>query len=1017
MAQNYALENAKGRFDYRAQHVEWTILSRMHTYEEILRGGAGLFASSTDVKRSEWHSYVSSLKLQTEYPGLLAMNVIRRVPQAEKARHLNEVRAEGFPQYAIWPDADRPDYYPVVYVEPFTGSNVKVLGYDPATDPVRYVEMEKARDSAAPTISGMVTLVQDEARPAKGFMMYQPVFRNGIPHQTLAERRTALAGYVVAAIRMNDLMAAILQRGDAGIDVQIYDGPEMVADHLMYDERISDRSGAQSSRTPVFTSRSRIEIDGHDWLLVFTSKPSFEGTIDRSNALVVLLAGLLVSTLFLIVAYTLAAKRAREAAMNATLRQEITGRMASEAKFRQLVESAPDALVIVDQQGAIVLVNKQAELMFGYPRGELLGQQVEILIPQRERALHPKHRAEYAETLQARAMGTGHELAGQRKDGTEFPVEVSLAPIRVDSEVLIASDIRDITQRKQAEEVMRVNNRAIAASLNAIVILSCDGATRQIVYVNPAYEKMTGYSAAEVEGMSVGELFRTSSDPAAETIRQALQNLRAESAVLKLQRKDGSPFWSDVSLAPVKDQTGSVTHFIVIQNDVTENRKYQEQLEYQANFDGLTGLPNRNLFDDRLHQAIARGERNGTEVAVIFLDLDRFKLVNDGLGHVAGDELLRTMAQRLVSCVRDDDTVARMGGDEFALVVSDWASKNTLIDFLERMRQVIAEPVLIEGNPLYVTFSAGLSLYPDDGHDSVTLLRNADTAMYRAKEKGRNNFQFYAREMNATFAERLSMESRLRDAVQNQEFVLHYQPQLDLKTNRVFGVEALIRWQTPDGTMVSPGDFIPLAEETGLIVQIGEWALREACAQTKRWRDEGLEKVTMSVNLSARQFGGDTLFNLIQAVLAETGLEGNALELELTESLLMRDVKQAVAIIEELSALGVGIAIDDFGTGYSSLSHLKRFKVDRLKIDQSFVRDITNDPDDAAITLAVISLAHSLGLRAIAEGVETEAQLAFLCEYGCDEIQGYLLSRPLAADHAGEFLRASAGGVLFPRQG
>jgi diguanylate cyclase (GGDEF)-like protein len=433
-------------------------------------------------------------------------------------------------------------------------------------------------------------------------------------------------------------------------------------------------------------------------------------------------------------------------------------------------------------------------------------------------------------------------------------------------------------------------------------------------------------------------------------------------------------------------------------NDVTALIRYQEQLEYQANYDSLTRLPNRNLLRDRLQHALVVAQRHHNGVAVVFIDLDGFKNVNDSLGHSVGDRLLAVVADRLARCARATDTVARHGGDEFVVVLTDTADEQSLIAWMERVRATISEPVWLDGTELYVGCSMGASLFPQDGDDAETLMKKADLAMYRAKDMGRNTFQFYQPEMNASAGARMNLERRLRRALRDNEFLLHYQPQVDISSGQIVGMEALVRWRDPEVGLVPPSSFIPVAEESGLIGPLSEWVLREACRQNKAWQDEGLPHARVSVNLSARQFQQRNIAKLVKQVLAETGLEPRYLELELTESTIMRNAEEAVTMLNELHALGIGLAIDDFGTGYSSLSYLKRFPVDRLKIDRSFVSDIGISNDDETITSAIIALAHSLKMQVIAEGVETSAQLDFLKERACDEMQGYYFAKPLPRD-------------------
>jgi diguanylate cyclase (GGDEF)-like protein/PAS domain S-box-containing protein len=574
-------------------------------------------------------------------------------------------------------------------------------------------------------------------------------------------------------------------------------------------------------------------------------------------------------------------------------------------------------------------------------------------------------------------------------------VDERTAQLRLANEDLNA----DIAARKRAEHALQLRERAIQASPNSIIITSALAPHYAIEYVNPAFERITGYSTQEAIGLDLCFLWGHDVDqPGIEEIRATAIEEREGHAVLRNYRKDGTLFWSDMYIAPVKDDAGVVSHFIVVQYDITATKRYESELEFQTNRDALTGLANRGLLRDRLGQAISYAHRYDHPIWALFVDLDRFKFVNDTLGHQAGDILLKEVSNRLQAVVRDTDTVARMGGDEFVLVLPERSDAGLSTGIVQRIMEAIAQPLTIEGHEFFISCSIGVAVYPADGETAEELIKHADVAMYRAKETGRNNFQFYTPAMNERALERLHIEGDLRNALEREEFTLHYQPQVDLRSGKIVGVEALIRWQHPELGMVSPVRFIGMAEENGLIIPIGAWVIREACLQNKAWQLSGLEPVRMSVNLSARQFAQQDLVESIANSLREADLAPEYLEIELTESLVMADVDRAIGILRELKALGVKLSIDDFGTGYSSLSYLKRFPIDVLKIDRSFVNDITIDPDDAAIVASIISLAHSLRLQVIAEGVETEDQLVYLCEHDCDQMQGYFFSRPVTAD-------------------
>jgi diguanylate cyclase (GGDEF)-like protein len=468
----------------------------------------------------------------------------------------------------------------------------------------------------------------------------------------------------------------------------------------------------------------------------------------------------------------------------------------------------------------------------------------------------------------------------------------------------------------------------------------------------------------------------------------------------------GRSRWIVTTKVPIRNSEGEVIGLVGIGRDETARKEAEDRVHYLAHHDPLTGLPNRALFADRLGQAILHAKRRRRKATVVFLDLDRFKLVNDSLGHLVGDEVLKIAADRMTGCLRATDTVARLGGDEFVILLSDppLAGKG-IAQIIEKVRTSIAKPIEISAQRFRVTASIGIASYPTDGHDPETLMANADAAMYYAKEVGRDNYQFYTPALSVSATERLSLAEDMRRALANDEFVLHYQPQIDLQNDRIFAVEALVRWQHPILGLLQPGEFIPLAEETGLIVPIGRWVLETACAQAAQWQRDGMLPITVSVNVSARQFADRDLVAHVKVALEKSGLDPKYLDIELTESMIMQDLHRGILTMTELEALGTKLSIDDFGTGYSSLSALKSFPITRLKIDQSFIKGLSSgDDDDRAIAAAVISLGQKLNLRVIAEGVETEQQLAFLQQNGCDEVQGFHFSKPVRPDEIAKML-------------
>ncbi len=560
-------------------------------------------------------------------------------------------------------------------------------------------------------------------------------------------------------------------------------------------------------------------------------------------------------------------------------------------------------------------------------------------------------------------------------------------------------------ERRVAAAARRLASKVFEATTDAIAL--SDAADR-VVMVNAAFEKLTGFTAGEMVGLPWAESPFRPVDPieSAKRGEQLLRDGYVTGEVTRF-RKDGKELALWITATCVYEKEGKLANYVRIFSDISALKESQRQLQQLATHDTLTDLPNRNLFNDRLNQAISHSQRTGLGLGVFFLDLDHFKYVNDGFGHDVGDALLTTVARELLSQVRKGDTVARVGGDEFAILLTNL--KDTAVDsatVASKVQERFSRPLLVGERELTITPSIGISLYPGDGETASRLLTRADAAMYLAKEKGRNGFAFYTSEMSNKAIERVGLEAALRRALQLGQFELHYQPQVLIASGEVTGMEALLRWRHPDMGLIPPVQFIPMAEETGLIVAIGEWVLRTACLQARAWQDAGLPSLTVAVNLSALQLRQPGFVAVVSKILAETGLEPRYLDLELTESMVMGKTDFAVPTLKDLKALGVALTIDDFGTGYSNLGYLKSFPLDQIKIDRSFVADLPDSNDAASIARAIVSMGHSLGLRVIPEGVETFAQARFLARIGCEHAQGFLYAKPLPAEEFAAWVKA-----------
>jgi diguanylate cyclase (GGDEF)-like protein/PAS domain S-box-containing protein len=689
----------------------------------------------------------------------------------------------------------------------------------------------------------------------------------------------------------------------------------------------------------------------------------------------------------------------------------------SENKYRVLFEDSADATWLMDENGFLDC-NSAGLQLFGYSADAPMLHPADISPPNQPDGTPSLAAAKQRIASAFRNGKERFEWLHQRKDGTLFTAEVCLTALTLSGRLRLLATVRDITQRKQAEEGLLFKTALLEAQAETTIdgILAVDE-TDHIVLANKQFGLHFGLPdelMSVLDDLVVRKYVADQvEDPEAFVERIGYLNChRDEKSRDELRLKNGKIF--DRYSAPLVDSKARYRGRIWYFRDITDRKVAEKQVQYLAYYDALTGLPNRSLLQDRLAAALAGARRRKDKVALLFLDLDRFKIINDSLGHSLGDLLLQEVAERLRKWAREQDTIARLGGDEFLIVLTDIKDIPGAAIAAERLMDALTAEFVIQGHSLSLSCSLGISIYPEHGADGETLIKNADAAMYSAKDHGRNSFRFFTDDMNVQAVERLTLENGLRLSLEKRELFLVYQPQMEIATGRIIGLEALLRWKHPELGLVPPDRFIRIAENSGLIVQIGEWVLRTACSQARRWQDEGLLAVPIAVNVSAVQFRQEGFCELVKKVLRETGLASKYLELELTESLLLSNADVMFSVFRELKAMGVKLAIDDFGTGYSSLSYLKQFPVSKLKIDRSFVRDVAVSADDRAITTAIIRMAKSLNLRVIAEGVENEAQMTFLRTHQCDEIQGYYFCKPLPVDELAEKLRCNSLELHIP---
>lgn len=676
----------------------------------------------------------------------------------------------------------------------------------------------------------------------------------------------------------------------------------------------------------------------------------------------------------------------------------------SEAHYRLLFENNPAPMfLVVPNDDTIQSMNQSARELYQYPSDDLIGKRWSSLqSPDKDLPTH----------LHGLLLREQSKLEHHRtRDGRDLYVEVLTEEIVINHRNLVLRMLTDLTEQIASSQKLRLLQRCIESSSNGIVVADAQQPDFPLVYVNPTFEKVTGYSKEEVIGRNCRFLQGSPPDPdnapALAEIRDALEDGREVFVVLRNYRKDGTPFWNDLYLSPVKDEEGLITHYVGVQNDISERKFVESELAYNTSHDVLTGLPNRALLEDRLNQACQLAQRYQRFVGVLFVDLDGFKLINDSLGHRLGDQILVEVARRLQDMVRSGDTVSRIGGDEFALVLPDIAQVNDIIGIVEKVQSVLCAPYKLGNDTLHLTASIGISVTDGSINEPMMLIQQADLAMYSAKQLGRNTYQWFAEELNTAASYRVQLRNELQEAIDNDNLLVFYQPVVDSRSGQARSVEALVRWEHPTRGIVSPGDFISLAEDTGQIIALGKRVLRKSCRDMVMLRAAGFRDCRVAVNVSPIQIRKGDFVETVRQALTDSGLPPEVLELEVVESAVLQETDQVISTLHELRELGVRLAIDDFGTGFSSLSYIKLLPANKIKIDRTFITDVIQNRSDAAITQGVISMAHHLGLEVVAEGVETEAHAAFLRKHQCDLLQGFAFARPMPFEELKTYLAGS----------
>ncbi|MGQ0654574.1 MAG: bifunctional diguanylate cyclase/phosphodiesterase [Betaproteobacteria bacterium] len=1056
---------ARTSFDTTVTETRGAVESRLRGYLIVLYGLRGFVQSGAQVDRPAFKRYIDSVRAARGSSGIRSFSYAARVPHHERERFEAAVRSDtsihpgGYPHFQIHPAGARPEYLVVHLLEPF-GGNEASFGLDLTADTVRRASVERARDMDTAIATAPIALVSAPGVGAAGISIRLAVFRPEVQIRDFDSRKQAFAGLVSVTFLVHDVVDELVKR-HAAVSLRL-SVKDVETGHVLYG------SGAGEPASDAFRARTPLEAGGRTWELEFSAPPRrFRTAGDALMPWLALVGGLLIALLLagLVGSLATSTHRAHRIAHAITddLRRSEAPLADAQQRTQLLLETLPNPVFFKGTDGRYLGVNRAWEAFFATPRDSIVGKTVFELY-----AHAPDIAARLDSMDQAlwRNPGTqSYEARVALVDGTWRDTIYNKATFTgPDGRVAgLIGTIVDITQRKQAEKRQAMEH-AVAQILSQAEIMD-DAAPRLIQTVCETLGWACGNYwrwDSKNEELRCDQSWHIDAPEVAAFIAASIKTINeapawrdgvprtATGGVVRRVWNTGSPVWfPDVALEPAfrrgvaaaEASLHSAFGFPVLSggkplgvmeffsqrieqpdeallqsvralgNQIGQfivRKEAEEKVRFVASHDALTGLPNRIMFTQRLEHALAQAHRHGRRLAVLFIDLDRFKLINDTLGHDAGDTVLRAVAARLSEKLRASDSVGRLGGDEFVVLLEELPEAHYVAGVAQKLIDALARSFVLGGREYHLSGSIGVSTYPDDATTMQDLLKNADIAMYRAKEHGRNTFQFYSEQMNVHSVERLSLESELRRGIEREELVLHFQPQASVRGATITGVEALVRWQHPEQGLLPPHRFIPLAEESGLVVALGEWVLRTACARVQAWAQAGVAVPRMAVNLSPRQFLQGDLTAIIERSLAQTGCPPGLLELEITESMVMHNPERAVELMHRIRAIGVKVAIDDFGTGYSSLGALKRFPVDRLKVDRSFIHDIPRDRDDAAITQAVIVMAHSLGMKVTAKGVETADQLEFLRTHGCDEMQGFYVSKPLPEAELLAFLRSGA---------
>ena len=998
-------------FAFIAQQVTTTVEERLNAYALVLRGAAGLFNASGDVTRQEWEQYVSELQLMKDKSGISGINFAQYFPASQLSAHVASVRAEGFADYHIWPSYPRKNYSSLVYLSPFDARNQKAMGYDMFSEPVRRQAMSQARDTGKASLSGKIELIiEDTEHPQAGTVMYVPVYRANSPLDTPAQRREALMGWTVGGYRMNDLMQGMLSKWQArqaqGINLRVFDG-EASPEQLLYESYPS----AHAQPLSLFAQQQAIDFNGHTWLLSLDYLNP-QQVVTYHSTWATFIVGLTLSGLLFFLIQSFSKTHTRARALADQLTEKIYQR---EQQLKILFERLQTIASRVPGMVYEYRLSPEGRGRFPYASEGIM--QLYGVSPEQVQEdanlifslVHPEDSAELIESIKESAAHLTpwrHEYRIYHTDGSPRWLYGDSQPRNeADGSVSWAGLVTDITERKEAELALKAAIHQTLLFRQALDhVPSCifmKDTELRYTYANRATLELLGCNAATLLGSDGSQFFTPAmSELLRQTNSEVLRGEPVQNDIV-FTSPDGRAISFLTIKTPIYDESdnSTVIGMLGISTDITALKANEKRLEHQAHYDTLTKLPNRLMLADRMHQAMLQARRHQQSIAIVYLDLDGFKQINDDYGHSTGDRLLMAIATRMKAAIREGDTLARLGGDEFVAILLDIASLDASEPFLQRLLHAAARPVMLDGNHLQVTASLGVTFYPQpEALEPEQLIRQADQAMYQAKLAGKNRYYLFDTEQARHMRDHHQNITRIRAALFADEFVLYYQPKVNMRSGTIIGVEALIRWQHPEQGLLAPGHFLPVIEDHRLAVDLGYWVIERALQQILHWQQLG-QAVAVSVNIAARHLRQADFATQLAARLAQyPSVAPEMLELEVLETSTLGDLAKVSHTLEACRALGVELSLDDFGTGYSSLTYLKRLPTHIIKVDQSFIRDILEDPEDLAILDGVLSLANAFGRQVIAEGVETLAHGDTLLRMGCDLAQGYGIARPMPAE-------------------